>query len=277
MRTGILLGSALAVCAVGCASAAPSVEIKRAAARVVVYPEARSDVAVSVQFANPRLPLTISRWGDRVIVDGGLGWRIGSCHSRFGRPSVGIMGLGDVPYNALPLIIVRTPVDARVSAGSAVFGEINRSRTLEFSNAGCGDWTIANVAGHARIVQAGSGDARVGSAGAADVNVSGSGNVHLQAIAGGLNATTAGSGDIGAARVMGDLDARVAGSGDVRVRDGRSPAMRAEIAGSGDVTFGGVAGALDASVVGSGDVRVARVTGAVNKRVAGSGEVSVGR
>ncbi len=274
-----ILGSALALAAsaAGGASAAPSVEIRHAAARVVVYPEARDDVSVVVRQANSRLPITLSRFGDKLVADGGLGWRIGSCHQRFGRRSVGVFGVGEVPYDQLPMIEVHTPLDAKVAAGPAVFGVINRSRTLDFANSGCGDWTIANVAGHARINQSGSGDSRVGSVAAADINVAGSGNVHLQAIGGGLNASTAGSGDIGAASIAGVLNARVAGSGDVRVAGGRAPAVNARIAGSGDVTFGGVAGQVDASIAGSGDVRVAAVSGPVSKRVVGSGEVIVGR
>ena len=277
-KTGLALAAAVGGAAIaGAAAAAPSVDIRHAAARVVVYPEARADVAVSVQQANPRLPLTITRMGDQVIVDGGLGWRVGSCHSRFGVRGVGVFGIGDIRYDQLPLIIVHAPLDAKIGAGSAVYGVINRSRTLDFANAGCGDWTIANVAGHARISQSGSGDSRVGSVAAADVNVSGSGNVQLQAIGGGLNANVAGSGDIAAASVDGVLNARVAGSGDVKVAAGQAPAINARIAGSGDVTFGGVAGRVSASIAGSGDVRVRTVTGPVSKQVAGSGEVLVGR
>jgi len=39
---------------------------------VVILPEARSDIAVTVVRANAKLPLRVSRVGDRVVVDGGL-------------------------------------------------------------------------------------------------------------------------------------------------------------------------------------------------------------
>ena len=41
-------------------------------------------------------------------------------------------------------------------------------------NAGCGDWTVANVAGDLKINLAGSGDTTVGTAGSLAVNVGGS-------------------------------------------------------------------------------------------------------
>ena len=81
----VILGAALAMA--GAARAASELDLRRAVVRVTIIPEARPDVAVSVIRANPRLPLRISREGDRVIVDGGLGLRRPSCHSLFGRPA----------------------------------------------------------------------------------------------------------------------------------------------------------------------------------------------
>lgn len=261
----------------GAAAAAPSVQIKDAVARVTVIPEDRADVKVEFLTRNSSLPLTVTTIGDKTVVDGELRHnRIHNCMSRDGQASVGVRGVGKVDWKDIPQVVVRTPREARVSAGGAVFGTIGRSDSLSFANAGCGDWTIANVQGQIELSEAGSGDIKAGSAASAKVNVAGSGDVTLGKIAGDLKANIAGSGDIRAASIAGDLNARVAGSGDVKVDGGQARMMTASVAGSGDVAFGGVAQQLDARVMGSGDVSAARVVGAVNKSVMGSGDVRVG-
>lgn len=276
---GLLACGAFAAAALmsGAAAAAPSVQIKDAVARVTVIPEDRADVKVEFLTRNPSLPLTVTTVGDKTVIDGDLAHnRIHNCMVLSGRTTIGVRGVGKVDWKDIPQVVVRTPRDARVSAGGAVFGTIGRSESLTFANAGCGDWTIANVAGQLELSEAGSGDLKAGSAASAKVNVAGSGDVALGRIAGPLNANIAGSGDIRAASIAGDLTARVAGSGDIHVDGGQARMMTASVAGSGDVAFGGVAQQLDARVMGSGDVRAARVTGAVNKTVMGSGEVRAG-
>jgi hypothetical protein len=253
------------------------VEIDHAVARVTVIPEARSDVAISVVRANSRFPLKVSRVGDVVHVDGGLGWRSIDCRSSFGRPHVKVWGLGDVAYADLPQVVIRTPRAARIGAGGAVFGAVGPGDSVDLANGGCGDWTVADQAGALRARLSGSGDIRAGAAGSADVQLSGSADVVMGAVRGGLSATIAGSGNVTAARVDGPLRGRIGGSGDLRVRDGRVTDMDVAVAGSGDVRFGGVARSLQVKIAGSGDVSVARVTGAVSKQVVGSGDVNIGR
>jgi len=275
-----LLTSAAAVAALaaaGAATAAPSVQIKDAVARVVVIPEARSDVKVEILTTNNSLPLTIRQQGDKTVVDGDLRMnRINGCNSVMGRVTVHVRGVGDVKWDDIPRLVVRVPMNADVAAGGAVFGEIGRTDSLELSNAGCGDWTVANVKGRLKLNQAGSGDTHAGSADAADINLAGSGDISLQQIADDLEVNIAGSGDVSAASIGGDLDANVMGSGDVTVAGGHARSIQVSVAGSGDVTFDGVAERLKASVMGSGDVHVAKVTGDVHKSVAGSGNVTYG-
>lgn len=277
-RSSLGLAAVVALAVAGGATAAPaqrSVEIRHAAARVVVIPEARSDIKVEVLHAHPKLPLVIREGRGRTVVDGKLGGRLGACVNR-GGPVVHVRGLGDIPYDELPQIAIRTPTNVRVEADGAVFGSVGRSASLELSNAGCGDWTVANVNGQFKINQAGSGDTRAGAAGTLVARVAGSGDVSTGPIAGGATVDLAGSGDVTAASIDGPLHASLAGSGDVRVPAGRAPELVARIAGSGDVRFGGEAGAVDARIAGSGDVVVRRLTGAVHKTVLGSGEVIVG-
>ncbi len=259
------------------AKAAPALEIRSAAARVTIIPEARADIAVTLLHADPRLPLRIRKLGDRVYITGDVGHRVRGCRLDGGRRGVVVWGRGSVPYEQLPVLVVRTPLTVRLAAGEAVFGEIGRSASVDFTNQGCGDWTIANVHGRLRLNQAGAGDARTGTAGPSDLSVAGSGGISTGAILGGLTAVSSGSGAITAASVAGPLDARVAGPGGVTVAAGSVGAMTVSIAGSGAVTLRGVAQSLRASIAGSGDVTVDRVVGAVTRQVFGSGAVRVGR
>lgn len=276
MRLALALGLLAAIGAAGGAQAAPTLKIQHAAARVVIIPEARADVAVEILKANPRLPLRVSRFGENVTVEGDIGHRMHSCQTVLGHRSVLVWGRGRIVYEDMPQLVVHVPMDVRISAGDAVFGSIGRSDSLDLSNKGCGDWTIANVQGHMRLSEAGSGDAHAGGAQSADIMIAGSGDVVVRDIRAGLVAVSTGSGEITAASVDGPFSVRIAGSGDIKANGGQVTDLNAQVAGSGDVRFGGVARSLTASVAGSGDVNVAEVTGPVSKRVFGSGEVTVG-
>ncbi len=268
---------AAAVSAASAASAAPSVKIKDAVARVVVIPENRSDVKVEFLTTNASLPLEIRTEGDETVIDGNLRMnKINGCNSRNGKVMVHVRGVGDVSYDNFPQIAVRVPLDARVKAGGAVFGDVGRSNSIELANAGCGDWTVANTKGELKIHQAGSGDAKTGSAASASIDLAGSGDVSVQTIGGDLAVNIAGSGDVTAASISGKLEGNIAGSGNITVAGGRSRSVDVNVMGSGDVTFNGEADDVDVSVAGSGDIRIAKVNGAVKKHVAGSGDVIIG-
>lgn len=279
MRALLLLATAATVLGfAGAAAADPSVKIKDAVARVVVVPEARGDVKVEFLTTNKSLPLNIRRDGSDVTVDGGLRRnRINGCNTVMGKTVVHVRGVGDVKWEDIPQIVVRVPMDAEVGAAGAVFGSVGRTDHLELSNAGCGDWTVANVKGKLELSQAGSGDTKAGSAGSAEINIAGSGDVKTQEIGGDLEINIAGSGGVTTASVNGKLEANIAGSGDVTVNGGRSRSVEVSIMGSGNVDFGGEADAVEVSVAGSGDVRIAKANGPVHKSVAGSGDVIIGR
>ena len=274
----ILAAGAAALGFAGAAQADPSVKIKDAVARVVVIPEARGDVKVEFLTTNQSLPLTVRQNGNQTTIDGGLRMnRINGCNSVMGKLTVHVRGVGNVRWEDIPQIVIRTPMDAEVGAAGAVFGSVGRSDHLELSNAGCGDWTIANVKGKLELSQAGSGDTKAGSAGSAEINIAGSGDVKTQEIGGDLEVNIAGSGGVNTASVAGAIEANIAGSGDVTILGGRARSVDVNIMGSGDVDFGGVAEKVDVSVAGSGDVRIAKAEGPVSKSVAGSGDVIIGR
>lgn len=281
---------ALAFSAASAATAEPEIEIKDAVARVVVVTEpGRTQIDVRVQNGRADLPaLEVRRQGDKVIVDGDLDRRIGSCmqtgvvlndHARPIDPpenlTVDVRGTGRVKLADAPLVTVYAPTTVEVSAGGAVFGSIGRTDKLQLSNAGCGDWTVANVAGEFDVAIAGSGDVRAGTAQDLEVSIAGSGDFRGVG-ARGLKASIAGSGDAIVGRVDGPVKVAIAGSGDVRIEGGAAPSLEVSTAGSGDTVFDGRAGDVNVSIIGSGDVRVASATGQVRRSVMGSGDVVVG-
>jgi hypothetical protein len=288
-----MMGAALA--AFASAASAADLRIENTAARVVVIPEARSDVQVTVTPGAARVPqLSVRRAGATVIVDGDLGRRIDGCGSgwnMFGnnnndsrdanRQTVEIDGVGRVRVADLPLITARVPMNAVVSAGgrgaNALWGRVGPSRTLNLAASGCGDWTVGDVAGPASIAVAGSGDVMGGRTGPATIRIAGSGDVRLGEVMGPLDAAIGGSGDIRVATASERLTVSIGGSGDVTVEGGRFRTVDARIAGSGDVRVNGPVQDLNANIAGSGDVRVGQVSGRVSRRVAGSGDVIVGR
>lgn len=277
MRTMIAAGAVLAAL-IGTGAQAQELEVENAAARLVVIPEARGDVQVTVTPGRPGLPvLEVRRTRAGVEIDGGLRRRIEGCNTMAGQTSVRIRDVGSVRVSELPLITARVPLNAEVSAGGAVFGSIGRTNSLKLAASGCGDIRAANVAGGVELASAGSGDVHIGASREAKAALAGSGDVRLGPVGGDLSASIAGSGDIHAASVARQLKASIAGSGDVVVASGRTGPVSASIVGSGDVRIGGSAESLSASVMGSGDVRVGQVLGPVKRNVAGSGDVIVGR
>lgn len=260
----------------GGAAQAATVEVKDAVARVTVIPEARTDIRIEITAPNAKLPLQVRTLGDRTIVDGNLDHKIRGCHGSAQHFSVTVRGIGDVSWTEMPQVVIRTPRDVKVETGGAVFGTVGRSASLSLGNSGCGDWTIANVEGDAKVSQAGSGDTRMGSAGALKIRIAGSGDVSAADARGGLGVSIAGSGSANVKSLSGPLDVSIAGSGNVLISAGHVTDMKVSVAGSGNVDFRGVADTLHARIAGSGDVHANEVRGQVSKSIVGSGGVRVG-
>ena len=272
------------------AKASPEVEIKDAVARVVVIVEDRADVAVEVTQGNTRLPaLQIRRRGDEIQIDGGLGGRrfndaIRNCRSGPAdarQPgdgaSVEVRDLGRINVEDAPLIIIRSPRNVNISAGSAVFGAVGRgARSVELSNGGCGDWVIANTDGPLDLSLGGSGDIRTGTSRSLDASLGGSGTIRAGAT-GNLDLSLGGSGEAWVAAVDGEVDIAIGGSGEVSIPRGRASSFEVAIGGSGDIDFGGTAGDVSVAIAGSGDIRIAEVTGRVSRSIVGSGDIRIGR
>lgn len=278
MRALISLAAGAAVLGLaGGAAAEPLVKIKDAVARVVIIPEARSDVQVEFLTRNPRLPLKVRQSGGRTIIDGDLRFnQVQGCRTTQGTTRVKVRRLGEIAWDDIPQIAIRVPAQVSVAGSGAVFGSIGRSDSVSLANAGCGDWTVANTKGELEISQAGSGGSKAGSAASADINIAGSGDISIQQV-NDLEVSIAGSGGVRVAAVRDDLKVNVAGSGGVTVAGGRTNDLSVSILGSGDVVHRGEVERVSLSVAGSGDVRVAKVTGPVSKSVAGSGNIHIGQ
>jgi hypothetical protein len=275
VQMALLAAAGLALGAGGAKAA--SLEIKDAVARVTVIPEARNDIKVEVIRPNGKLPLSMRTMGDRTILDGDLGHnRIHNCRGEGENVVVEVRGAGAFGWNDMPQVVIHTPRDVKVEAGGAVFGSVGRAASVDLGNSGCGDWTLANIEGVAKVAQAGSGDTRMGSAGSAKFRLAGSGDVATADIKGGLDITIAGSGSASVKSISGPLNISIAGSGNVNVGGGRATEMRVMVAGSGDVDFRGEADSLKARIAGSGDVHANAVRGEVSKTILGSGSVKVG-
>jgi len=289
----------------------PGVSIRNAVARVEVIPEARSDVDVVVTPGRKALPtVQVRREGGRVILDGGLANRIKGCgfygsglsmnlkiNERSHGPAAraNVIGIGNIGPDDMPHIVIHTPMDAAVEASGAVFGEVRPANRLDIAVAGCGDWSLADVADALSVSTSGSGDVTGGRAGRLKALVSGSGDIRLSQIAGPADVTTSGSAnvnlsssgplsvriggssDVHVKTVNGPIHAQISGSGDVTVDQGQAPDVDVAVAGSGDFRFHGQAGRVSASVAGSGDITIAHATGPVSESKAGPGDIHIGR
>ena len=183
--------SALALLALAAAStpawADATLRVEHAAARMVVIPENRADVAYTIQPGRAGLPPIQKRLdGGVTVLDGGLDggfWPFGihrglNCRGSGDHVRVSIPGHGEVALQDLPVITAHVPMNADLKVGDAVFGEIGPSASVSFANAGCGDWRVADVHGPAHFAVSGSGDIRAHDAADARVAISGSGDVY---------------------------------------------------------------------------------------------------
>ncbi|HVZ29820.1 MAG TPA: DUF2807 domain-containing protein [Asticcacaulis sp.] len=254
------------------ASAATEVELRDVAARVVVTPQDRSDVELTVAYGSAQVPkIMLHTEGDKLVADGKL--KHAGCNSD---GSARVPDIGTVAAADLPVINLKVPMDAKVDAGGATVGQVGVSRTLELSQGGCGKWQVGDVSGDAEINIGGSGDVTAGKAGKVKVNIGGSGNYRATS-ASGLEGNIGGNGNIVLDRIDGDSEINIGGSGNVTTTAGKIPHLKVNIAGSGNVKHGGEAGDVEVNIVGSGDVRIKTVTGRVSKSIMGSGHIVIGQ
>ncbi len=246
------------------------IEVKYAAARVVVTPEDRQDIAISID--NPgHTPMPEVRMDrGRLIVDGRLRGRVSDCSA----DSVELRGYGTIARAELPLIQIRAPRTLAVEVGGASNSQIGPAQALNASFSGCGIAQIGDVAENLSIDLAGSGEVRTGSAGGLSADLAGSGELYVGAVADGAKVDIAGSGRVDIASLTGSLSMDGAGSGDLIIQGGAVTDANIDLAGSGDVSIAAPVQRLEVSIVGSGDVDVAAAVGDIQADIAGSGGIS---
>lgn len=252
---------------------AKAVKLKNIAAKVVVTPEARSDVALSVYYGNSKLPKILLRHDNGALVaDGQLKKKHLNCH---GNEAVSVPDYGRVAKEDLPTIIIKVPMDFEISSSGASFGQIGAADSLSLASGGCGTWDIASVTNTAKIALGGSGDIRSGAAKAYELAIGGSGDIDVGA-AQSLKLSIGGSGRAKIAKLNGPAKIAIAGSGEAIIADGLVSDLDVSIAGSGDVLINAEVKDIQLSIAGAGDVRIAKHTGTLKKSVLGSGGVTVG-
>ena len=196
---------ALAAVSAAPAPAGPSeLRIEHAAARVVVIPEARADVAVTVRAGKSGPAPTMRRDGKFLVVDGGVA----------GAGQGGLFDFSDgsrcktAPAD-LPLITVRAPLNARITASGAIQGQVGPSRSLVLNTTGCSHWTAAAVNGLLAVSVKGPGAVTVaGNANRAELSVDGPGSINHTGEIGELDATTIHNGKIRAHVVYGEAESQ---------------------------------------------------------------------
>ncbi len=288
MRIAFLgAGVAAVLLAAGSVSAA-SVELKHIVAKVVILPENRSDIAVSVIKTNPKLPIRVRQpFGGVTIVDGGsddwwprlFGGHMSRCRVGPDATSVHVAGVGDFSEGELPQILVRTPMAARVASNGAVVGSLPAAESLDLSVAGCDVWTIGNIQGRLKLDEAGEGRVRTGDLGSAEVSIAGTSSVTTKAIAHEYKVSIGGAGDLYSSAADGPIEVSIAGSGNVRINGGHTSLLKGSIAGDGCLTYEGTADHVAVSVAGKAKVHVAHVTGVngpVDDTIMGFGEIRRG-
>ena len=271
---GVLIGVAAAALAGGAQAA--ELVLDDVVARVVVIPEARSDIQVQVQPGRALPAPRVDRSGSNIRISAGLD--VERCSSRNNDcMRVRVKGRGEFDIADAPLITIRAPRSfALRKEGGAVTGRIGPTQDLTLAAGGCGHFALGDVAGTLDASLSGGAHASVGRVRAARLRASGGGAVEVQTTAS-LDADATGGGQVRVASVTGPVSADGSGGGGVKVDAGRTGLLRAGASGGGWVDFDGVADALDASASGGGRVSVARVTGRIDQRSSGGGSISIGR
>jgi hypothetical protein len=256
--------------------AATEVQMRGVAATIRVTPEDRADIAVSIANAGPLPTPEVRLSRGKVIIDGGLERRIQGCRTRGGFEAQ-VRRRGWVAEANLPVINLRVPENAVVTAGGAVSVRVGPSENLQLFIDGCGAADVERVNRRADVAVAGGSLAlRLYDAGEAAVRVAGGGDINIGVVRNGLELSIAGAGDVVVGRADGPTNIAIQGAGDVVIRDGRATVLSVVIAGAGDVTHHGEAQSLDVAIIGGGDVNVSRVSGEVTRHIIGGGDVTVG-
>lgn len=235
----VLLSLMIALAFPTLASARPVLTLDAPAARVIIIPEARQDMALT---ADPRLAIhPVAGGGARVTgasswLEQNLPWLWGySCQA------TGVSRWGQtIPIKDLPTLTVRVPLDAEIVSMGAVYGQVGAAKALKLSASGCGTWRLGPLSEA-------------------------------------LTVTQAGPGQVIASHVDGKLTATVDGAGTIVVGEGVVSAATLVMKGKGRIDDRGAVGMLNAQMKGSGLITVRLLAGQAKVAYDGDGDVRWGR
>jgi hypothetical protein len=255
----IVLATAAAALAAAMAGEAAAAELvlDQAVARVVVIPEARSDIQVEVaQGRNGAPPVRVSRSGDSVTVSGGS--RVRMCN--FDTEDGGWIMLSKsgprVDMEDFASVTVRAPRDVRISGGGgAILGSIGRSQTLTMEQSGCAHWTAGDVAGPLQAEMSTGANLRAGTVPTARLNATSGGAVRVVR-ADRLDATATAGGVIKANAAPGVVVATATGGGVVTIDGGSTRSLTGTATGGAHIRHKGRVGELEASASGGAVIKV---------------------
>lgn len=259
-------------------ASAREVQLTNLAAFVRIRPEDRNDVAVAIINPGPLEAPNVRAAGHRLVVDGRQRGRLRGCtvsgNSGF---EVQLAGIGGVVSSQLPIVEIRVPERAVVSARGAMRLHVTRAASAQLSFDACGDVVVERVSDEAEISVSHNARLRIFDVGTLEASVAGNGEVVAGYVRDGLTVSIAGPGRFQAARAEGPANFVIQGPGEATVRGGDLEDMTVVINGPGSVEHGGTAESLDAFIVGGGEVRVRDVDGDVTRRVIGGGDVTIGQ
>ncbi|MDO8801151.1 GIN domain-containing protein [Phenylobacterium sp.] len=234
-----LLSLTIALALPTLAAARPVLTIEAPAARVIVIPEARQDMALE---ADARLAIHPVAGGS-ARVTGASSWFEQNIPWLFGYScqATGVSRWGQtIALKDLPMLTVRVPLDAEIVSKGAIYGQTGAGRALKLSASGCGTWRLGSLSSS-------------------------------------LSATQAGPGQVIASHVDGRLTATVEDAGRVVVGQGVVTSATLVMNGSGRIDDRGTAGVLNAKMNGSGRINVRLLAGQANVSYDGDGDVTWGR
>nr|QQZ49089.1 hypothetical protein JKL49_18185 [Phenylobacterium glaciei] len=136
-----LLSLAIALSSPTLAAARLVLTLDAPAARVIVIPEARQDMAL---VADSRLAIHPMA-GDSARVTGASSWLEQNLPRLFGYScnATGLSRWGQtIPLRDLPILTVRVPLDAEIVSKGAIYGQVGAGRGLKLSASGCGTWRL---------------------------------------------------------------------------------------------------------------------------------------
>ncbi|WP_340644453.1 hypothetical protein [Phenylobacterium sp.] len=235
----VLPSLAIALALPTLAAARPVLTVEAPAARVIVIPEARQDMALE---ADARLAIHPVAGGSARVtgtsswLEQHVPWLFGySCQAN------GVSRWGQsILLKDLPTLTVRVPLEAEIVSKGAIHGQVGEGRALKLYASGCGTWRLGPLSR-------------------------------------GLTVTQAGAGQVIASHVDGRLSATVDGAGSVVVGNGVVSSATLVMNGSGRIDDRGTAGILNAKMNGSGKITVRLLAGQANVSYDGDGDVKWGR